>query len=258
MGAAIVLTINPASMDSVHCTVEGSVIKEKLKLRGTLSPSAAGELSEKVGSMIPTMDGFFMKRISRSSGGFCSSDPTSVSTYPKMQGRAQWGHNRDNGDLKQTDIATATGADGTPVMFRMLPGSIADTAVMQTAVDGMKRLGCCGRPVTDRGSESAGNISKLPDPGADFAMPSDAWTEPTEKLMSAAVPDMERSSAFRFHGDRAHKAAEYEVGVPDTDGDAEHIIRVPQNQKNPTEIDRPPLVNSKHSSCSIRRRRLMA
>jgi hypothetical protein len=33
VGAAIALTINPTSMDSIHYTVEGSVIKEKLKLR---------------------------------------------------------------------------------------------------------------------------------------------------------------------------------------------------------------------------------
>ncbi|MFA6647218.1 MAG: IS1634 family transposase [Candidatus Izemoplasmatales bacterium] len=238
VGAAIALTINPTSMDSIHYTVEGSVIKEKLKLRGALSPSTVGELSEKVGSMISTMDRFFMKRISRSSSEFYSLDLTSVSTYSKMQGWAQWGHNRDNEDLKQTNIAMVTDADGIPVMFRMLPGSIADMAVMQTTVDDMRRLGCYGRLVMDRGFESAENISKLLDLGVDFTMPSNARAEPIKKLMSMAVSDMGNSSAFRFHEDRAYKAIEYEVGVPDIDGNAEYIIRVPQNQKNSTEINR--------------------
>ena len=238
VGAAIALTINPTSMDSIHYTVEGSVIKEKLKLRGALSPSTVGELSEKVGSMISTMDRFFMKRISRSSSEFYSLDLTSVSTYSKMQGWAQWGHNRDNEDLKQTNIAMVTDADGIPVMFRMLPGSIADMAVMQTTVDDMRRLGCYGRLVMDRGFESTENISKLLDLGVDFTMPSNARAEPIKKLMSMAVSDMGNSSAFRFHEDRAYKAIEYEVGVPDIDGNAEYIIRVPQNQKNSTEINR--------------------
>jgi transposase len=238
MGAAMALTINPTSMDSVHYTVEGSVIKEKLKLRGALSPSAVGELSERVGSMISTMDRFFMKRISRSSSEFYSLDLTSVSTYSKMQGWAQWGHNRDNESLKQTNIAMVTDGDGIPVMFRMLPGSIADMAVMQTTVDDMKRLGCCGRLVMDRGFESADNVSKLLDLDVDFTMPSNAKAEPIKKLMSMAVSDTEKSSAFMFHEGRAYKTAEYEVGVLDVGGDKEYIIRIPQNQKNSAENNR--------------------
>ncbi len=238
MGAAMALTINPTSMDSVHYTVEGSVIKEKLKLRGALSPSAVGELSERVGSMISAMDRFFMKRISRSSSEFYSLDLTSVSTYSKMQGWAQWGHNRDNESLKQTNIAMVTDGDGIPVMFRMLPGSIADMAVMQTTVDDMKRLGCCGRLVMDRGFESADNVSKLLDLDVDFTMPSNAKAEPIRKLMSMAVSDTEKSSAFMFHEGRAYKSAEYEVGVLDIGGDKEYIIRIPQNQKNSAENNR--------------------
>lgn len=235
MGAAMALAINPTSMDSVHYTVEGSVIKEKLKLRGTLSPSAIGELSEKVGSMLTTMDRFFMRRIARSSSEFYSLDLTSVSTYSRMHGWAQWGHNRDDEDLKQINIAMVTDAEGIPVMFRMLPGSIADMAVMQSTVDDMKRLGCCGRLVMDRGFESADNISKLLSLDADFTIPSNAKAEPIKKLMSMAVSDMEKSSAFMFHEGRAYKTAEYELGIADIDGNKEYIIRVPRNHKGSAE-----------------------
>ena len=235
MGAAMALAINSTSMDSVHYTVEGSVIKEKLKLRGTLSPSAIGELSEKVGSMLTTMDRFFMKRIARSSSEFYSLDLTSVSTYSKMHGWAQWGHNRDDEDLKQINIAMVTDAEGIPVMFRMLPGSIADMAVMQSTVDDMKRLGCCGRLVMDRGFESADNISKLLSLDVNFTIPSNAKAEPIKKLMSMAVSDMEKSSAFMFHEGRAYKTAEYELGIADIDGNKEYIIRVPRNHKGSAE-----------------------
>ena len=114
MGAAMALAGNPTSMDSVHYMVEGSVIKEKPKLRGTLSPSAVGELSEKIGSMIATMDRFFIKRVSGSSSEFYSLGPTSVSTYSRMHGRARWGNNRDEEDLKQTNIAMVMDAEGPP------------------------------------------------------------------------------------------------------------------------------------------------
>lgn len=89
MGAAMAQT-DPSAMDTLHYTVEGSVIRERLKLRGTLSPSTLGDLTEKVGSMLTAMDRFFEKRIARASGEFYSLDLTSVSTYSEMNGWAQW------------------------------------------------------------------------------------------------------------------------------------------------------------------------
>ena len=122
MGAAMALTINPTSFDSLHYTVEGSVIKETMRLRGTLSPSTIGDLSEKVGSMMVTMDRFFSKRIERTSSDFFSLDLTSISSYSDMEGWSQFGHNRDGENMKQTNIAMVTDENGIPVMFRMLPG----------------------------------------------------------------------------------------------------------------------------------------
>jgi len=238
MGAAMALAVNPTSMDSLHYTVGGSVIGEKMRLRGTLSPSAVGELSEKVGSMIVSMDCFFARRISRSFGGFYSLDLTSVSTYSKMRGWAQWGYNRDNEDLRQTNIAMVTDAEGIPVMFRMLPGSVADIAVMQTTVEDLKRMGCCGRLVMDRGFESADNVSALLDMDVCFTMPSNAKAEPIKKLMSMAVSDMDRSEAFRYHEGRTYKTAEYEVGICDlADGSHEYIVKVPKTQKDSAEVN---------------------
>ena len=232
MGAAMALAINPASMDSVHYTVEGSVIKETVKLRGTLSPSTMGTVCEEVGSMMNTMDRFFTRRIARSASGFFSLDLTSVSTYSKMNGWAQWGHNRDGEDLKQTNIAMVTDAEGIPVMFRMLPGSIADMAVMKEAVRDMKSMGCKGRLVMDRGFESAANVSALMDLGMDFTMPSNARAEPIRKLMSRAIEELKASSSFAFHEGKAYKYAEYEVGVARTDDGCEYVVEVPRNHKD--------------------------
>ena len=78
-------------MDSIHYTVEGSTIKETLRMRGTLSPSAIGDLSERLGNMPATMDEFFKRRVARTNSEFHSLDLTSISTYSDMEGWAQWG-----------------------------------------------------------------------------------------------------------------------------------------------------------------------
>lgn len=85
MGAAIASAINLTSFDSLHYTVEGSVIKGTMKLRGTLSPSTVDELSEKVGSMMVTVDRFFSKRVKRTSSDFFSLELTSTSSYSDME-----------------------------------------------------------------------------------------------------------------------------------------------------------------------------
>ena len=235
MGAAMALAINPSTMDSLHYTVEGSVIQETYRMRGTLSPSAIGELSEEIGGMMVTMDRFFGRRIARNPASFYSLDLTSVSTYSKMEGWAQWGHNRDNEDLRQTNIAMVTDAEGIPAMFRMLPGSIADMAVMKSIVEDMQEMGCRGRLVMDRGFESAENVSALLDLGVQFTVPSNARAEPVKKLMTMAVSEMRKAASHAFHEGCAYQYAEYEVGIDDLDSGCEYIVRIPASQKDSRE-----------------------
>ena len=238
MGAAMALAMNPSTMDSLHYTVEGSVIRETCRMRGTLSPSTIGDLSEEIGGMMVTMDRFFGRRIARNPASSYSLDLTSVSTYSGMEGWGQWGHNRDGEDLKQTNIAMVTDAEGIPMMFRMLPGSIADMSVMKSVVEDMKELGCRGRLVMDRGFESAENISALLDLGTEFTVPSNARAEPIKKLMTMAVSEMKRASSHAFHEGSAYQYAEYEVGIADLDTGHEYIVRIPPNQKDSEENNR--------------------
>ena len=238
MGASLALAIRPSSMDSIHYTVEGSTIKETLKMRGTLSPSAIGDLSEKLGAMPATMDDFFKRRIARTNSEFYSLDLTSISTHSDMEGWAQWGHNRDGEDLRQTNIAMVTDGSGIPLMFRMLPGSIADVSVLKTIAEDMRDLGCDGRMVMDRGFESADNVSALLDLGVRFTMPSNAKAEPIKKLMSRAVSEFKESSSYAYHEGRAYKYAEYEVGVCRKDGGGhEYVVQVPSNHKDSTDVN---------------------
>jgi transposase len=235
MDAAMSQVIDATSFNDIHYVVDGSIIREKLKLRGSLSSATMSDLSEDIGTSLSSMDDFFSRRIKRSSSGFYSLDLKFVSSYSNMNGWAGWGHNRDEEDLKQTNIAMVTGGDGIPVMFRMLPGSIADISVMKCMVEDMICMGCNGCLVMDRGFESAANINALLEMGVEFTVPSNAKAEPIKKLMSQAITDMKESSAHRYHEGRAYKTAEYDLGIVQTDGSYEYVVRVPQNHKGSKE-----------------------
>lgn len=101
-----------------------------------------------------------------------------------MEGRSQFGNNRDGEGPEQTIIAMVTDEKGTPVMFRMLPGSIADIGIMMSTIGDMKTLGCHGKMIMDSGSESAKNVSTLLDPDVDFTVPSSVKSEPVKKPMT--------------------------------------------------------------------------
>lgn len=232
MGAAMSQVIDPTCFDNIHYVVDGSVIKERLKLRGSLSPAVMSDLSSEVGRSFGCMDDFFSLRVKRSVDPFVTLDLTSVSSYSWMDGWSEWGHNRDGEDLRQTEIAMVTDGEGIPLAFMMLPGSIADSAVLDDTVEKLRELGCCGRLVMDRGFETAANIFGLLERDLEFTVPSNAKAEPIKKLMSQAVSDMKQSSAFRRHEGHSYKVAEYEAGVVSIDGSCEYVVRVPQSHKD--------------------------
>ena len=157
--------------------------------------------------------------------------------YSDMDGRAERGRNRGEEDPKQTDIAMVADGDGIPVMFRMLPGPIADISVVKCTVGDMAGMGCNGHLVMDRGSGSAADINALLEMGVEFTVPSDAKAEPIGKLMSQAMTDMKRSGAYRYHGGRAYKTAEYDTGIVQDDDACGYIVGVPLNHKGSKEND---------------------
>jgi hypothetical protein len=213
IGAAMSQVIDPSSFDDIHYVVDGSIVKERLKLRGSLSPAVMSDMSAEIGRSFNSMDGFFGARIKRSSDPYIALDLTSVSSYSHMGGWSEWGHNRDGEDLKQTNIAMVTDGKGVPLAFTMLPGSVADSAILDDTVEYLQGLGCCGRLVMDRGFESAANVRGLLERGLEFTVPSNAKAEPVKKLMSMAVADMRTSGAFRRHDGRTYKTAEYDLGI---------------------------------------------
>lgn len=235
LGAAMAQVIDITSFNDIHYVIDGSIIKERLKLRGSLSPAVMSDLSKDIGSSFSSMDDFFRARVARAEDPVLTLDLTSVSSYSRMGGWAEWGHNRDSESLKQTNIAMVTDANGIPLAFTMLPGSIADSTVLDSTVEYLQGLGCHGRLVMDRGFETAANVKGLIDRGISFTIASNARAEPVKKLMSMAIRDMKGSDAFRRHEGHSYKVAEYELGVIENEKGCEYVIHVPQSHKGSRE-----------------------
>jgi len=238
MAAAVSQCKDATPFSDIGDVVEGSTISEIYHLRGKMSPATMSELSKDVGRRLTSMDRFFRERVRRSDGDRLVLDLTSVSSHSDMGGWSEWGHNRDGEDLGQTEIALVTDGRGIPMVFAMLPGSVADSTVLESTVDYLAGLGCSGRLVMDRGFENACNVGALLERGVEFTMPSNVREEPVRKLLTRAASDMKSSSAFRYHEGSTYKVAEYEVGVTEVEGKEEYVVEVPRNHKDSAEVNR--------------------
>ena len=69
LGAAMSQVIDPSSFDDIHYVVEGSIIQEKLSLKGKLSPAVMSDLSKEVGGSLYCMDQFFGMRVAAATTG---------------------------------------------------------------------------------------------------------------------------------------------------------------------------------------------
>lgn len=179
------------------------------------------------------MNAFFTRRAERMmKDGTYVIDITSNSTYSNMGGYAEWGYNRDGENLPQTEIVLVTDGFGIPIAFQMLPGSIADSASLQSIVEWMESIGVAGILVADCGFENAGNMAARLDRGIPLTIPSNARGMPIKKLMTKAKRMMKDSDPIRRHEGRTYRVAEFEVGIADLGGDHCYVTRLDANEKD--------------------------
>ncbi len=233
MATAMAVAIDPTPFDDVHFTVDENGIRDRLRLRGSLSPPVLSDLTKDLGQRFSAMDAFFTRRAERMvENGTYAIDITSNSTYSDMGGYAEWGYNRDGESLPQTEIILVTDGSGIPIAFQMLPGSIADSASLQSTVEWMQSIGVEGMLVADRGFENANNIAALLDHGIPFTIPSNAREMPIKKLMTKAKRIMKDSDFIRRHEGRTYRVAEFEVGIADLDDGHRYVTRLDANEKD--------------------------
>lgn len=232
MATAMAVAIDPTPFDDIHFTVDENGLKDRLRLRGNLSPPVLSDMTKDLGQRLSAMDSFFSHRAARmAADGTYAIDITSNSTYSEMGGYAEWGYNRDGEPLPQIEIVLVTDEEGIPLAFQMLPGSIADVASLGSTVEWMESLGIRGRLVADRGFENVNNISSLLDRGIEFTIPANAREMPIKKLMTKARKVMKDSDSIRRHEGRTYRVAEYEVGIADLEDGHRYVTRLDPTEK---------------------------
>ena len=114
-----------------------------------------------------TTDGkqtFFTKWMKKSlEDDYLCYDITSISSYSELNEYIKYGHNRDNENLPQLNLAMLFGQkSGLPVYFQRIPGNITDVTTLNNLLETFKAMEL--KPlnyVMDKGFYSKKNIDKL-------------------------------------------------------------------------------------------------
>lgn len=176
-------------------------------------------LMTRVGSDHGGRELFFREWIRRSgAAGALLCDTTSISTYSENLERAEWGHNRDGDDLPQVNISLAATADGLPLWFRMIPGSIPDVSTLRVSAELLRDLGMGAVAYSlDRGFHSAANVRDLLDAGDGFVVGIPMSLKKARELVKskrAALASPKRSFSLNGRVMRHAKAA-WDIQMPD-------------------------------------------
>lgn len=137
-----------------------------------LSSQRVSELLGRIGDDRANM--FFKEWLARQArGGNLLFDITSISTYGKDNPYSEWGYNRDRENLEQVNLSLLTNSGSTlPLWYQLLPGSMADVAVMDNVLETLGHLGIRNFTfVGDRGFYSASNLKALVAKGHKFLIP---------------------------------------------------------------------------------------
>lgn len=89
-------------------------------------------------------------------------DITSVSSYSQSLDLAEWGHNRDDEKMPQVNLSLASTPDGTPLFYRVIPGSIPDVRTLSASLLIARDYGVENPCLSlDRGFYSQANLRDL-------------------------------------------------------------------------------------------------
>ncbi|MDD2710060.1 MAG: transposase [Verrucomicrobiae bacterium] len=99
-------------------------------------------------------------------------DITSISTYSQLLDLAEYGYNRDGESLAQVNLALVHDrADGLPLFYRVLPGSISDVSTLKLTDELMREFGFRDfHFVMDRGFFSQSNLAAMLNHNTGFTM----------------------------------------------------------------------------------------
>ena len=138
-------------------------------------PIASQRISEILHSISYEQRMEFMKRRINNSKtlnheGFWAFDTTSISSYSQTNRLVAWGHNKENDQLPQINLALLLDeVSGEPICYRALDGSLSDAVLLKNLLLQLSGLDCDSiRLVLDRGFYSQENLSLFYAQDVDF------------------------------------------------------------------------------------------
>lgn len=112
-------------------------------------------------------------------------DITSISTHSERLRLAEWGYNRDNERLPQVNMALVSSRSGTPLAYRMLPGSVPDVSALANTAEFLESIGIGKADYSlDKGFYSKSNVRKMAEKGMGFVIGVPFSNTKAQKLFS--------------------------------------------------------------------------
>lgn len=186
------------------------VLPSELAADDFTSPSLSA-LMERIGGQQSLFDRFFSSWIAeRAFPQAVIYDTTSISTYSEQLPEAEWGYNRDKESLPQINLALAMdGISGTPLAFRLLPGSIADVSTLVTTGKFLAEYGLKNFSYSlDRGFYSNDNLHELLLESLDFVIGVPFNNKQAVRVACAAIPLLKSSKCSLLYGNQVIRQTE--------------------------------------------------
>jgi len=219
LALAMAQAMEPTAFMDTEIALDASYVRELVGIgEMDFSSQRLSEFTRTLGEASPCLEDLFALRAQRFSGTFLY-DMTSQSTYSRVSGWAEWGHNRDGESLKQLNIGLVTSSEGDPVAFDLFPGSVSDISTLRRFAEDMRERvpGCV--LVMDRGFESAGNVTELMEHGMDFIMPCTISSKAVKSLITDFSKEVSKPEYDRRHNGHVYSVTERSLGIA-ADGDA--------------------------------------
>jgi len=220
LALAMAQAMEPTAFMDTEIALDASYVRELVGIGDMdFSSQRLSEIAHTLGEAVPCMEDLFALRAQRYSSGTFLYDMTSQSTYSRVAGWAEWGHNRDSEKLKQLNIGLVTSHEGDPVAFDLFPGSVSDISTLRRFAEDMRERvpGCV--LVMDRGFESAANVAELMEHGMDFIMPCTMSSKAVKSLVTDFSKDVSKPEFDRRHNGHVYSVRERSLGIA-ANGDA--------------------------------------
>lgn len=211
LASAMALNLGHPRVYSIENTMDVTWLRRYYGIESKMDSAWMTDFTERIGHSQANMDMLFSFRMEKCSDVVCW-DTTTHGAYTNVEGLAEYlSVNKDNEKIEQFKVGLATDIRGIPVLFRVYPGSLADTQTIHRLFDDMDEFGVSNAIATfDRGFLSGKNCKDIIDRKRKFVMPGKTDYKVFKTMLSEFKNVKKKDMRFNDH---IYSVAEYEIGL---------------------------------------------